>query len=512
MFTFVEKMEGVDFKGALKILAERAGVELVPEDPKKRDARDMQYALLEETAQYFFTNREDNASMTEYVEKRGVKKQTMIAWRIGYAKDEWRALRTHLSEKGFSDEDMLKAGLIKKADGGKEPYDVFRDRIMFPLMDTSGRVVAFSGRTLKNEPGTPKYVNSPETELFQKSEILYGYDKAKHGIRQYNFSLVVEGQFDLVLAHQAGYTNTVAVSGTALTPHHIALLMRLSSNVVLALDADRAGISAMKRVGVPMLEAGMDVKVAALPEGRDPADVVRENPQELKRIVGTGTHIIEFLLDTLRAQTKDERTFKLRVREEILPLVVAIDNRMDREHFEGLVAEKTGATKDGIHHEVARIEEERRREAPKGESAPIVSEDGVTKSDRRIRLEMHLRALAVGMTATHPVIASIVEMHLRNFVGDAYDPAGTSSELQREIFTIDEYLEDIRERQLIEDTEHKLNEYAHLSAREALRSFKEQLKEAEAVRDNARIEAVLAAMQVAEKQLQQHIEIHIPAV
>lgn len=512
MFTFVEKMEGVDFKGALKILAERAGVELVPEDPKKRDARDMQYALLEETAQYFFVNREENTSVTEYVEKRGVKKQTMIAWRIGYAKDEWRALRTHLSEKGFSDEDMFRAGLIKKADGGKEPYDVFRDRIMFPLMDTSGRVVAFSGRTLKNEPGTPKYVNSPETELFQKSEILYGYDKAKHGIRQYNFSLVVEGQFDLVLAHQAGYTNTVAVSGTALTPHHIALLMRLSSNVVLALDADRAGISAMKRVGVPMLEAGMDVKVAALPEGKDPADVVRENPQELKRIVGTGTHIIEFLLDTLRAQTKDERTFKLRVREEILPLVVAIDNRMDREHFEGLVAEKTGATKDGIHHEVARIEEERRREAPKGESAPIVSEDGVTKSDRRIRLETHLRALAVGMTTTHPVIASIVEMHLRNFVGDTYDPAGTSSELQREIFTIDEYLEDIRERQLIEDTEHKLNEYAHLSAREALRSFKEQLKEAEAVRDNARIEAVLAAMQVAEKQLQQHIEIHIPAV
>ena len=247
MFTFIEKMEGVDFKGALKILAEKANVELVPEDPKKRDARETQYALLEEATQYFFKERDAHAHVNEYIEKRGVKMNTIHAWRIGYAKDEWRALRSFLKEKGFNDEQMLKTGLIKKADGGKEPYDVFRDRIMFPIFDSSGRVVAFSGRTLKTETGIPKYVNSPETELFIKSEILYGYDKAKNGIRQYEFSLIVEGQFDLVLAHQAGNTNTVAVSGTALTKHHIMLLLRLSKNAVLALDADRAGISAVKR-------------------------------------------------------------------------------------------------------------------------------------------------------------------------------------------------------------------------------------------------------------------------
>ena len=213
MFTFIQKMEGVDFKGALKILAERAGVELVAEDPKKRDARENQYALLEEAAVYFFRMREENPAVTDYIEKRGVKQATMIAWRIGYAKDEWRALRSYLQAKGFTDGEMLSAGLIKHADAGKEPYDVFRDRIMFPIMDASGRVVAFSGRTLKQESGIPKYVNSPETELFQKSEILYGYDKAKHGIRQYNFSLVVEGQFDLVLAHQAGECRGVARRG-----------------------------------------------------------------------------------------------------------------------------------------------------------------------------------------------------------------------------------------------------------------------------------------------------------
>ena len=511
MFTFIEKMEGVDFKGALKILADRAGVELVAEDPKKRDARETQYALLEEAAQYFFTSREEHPEVTAYIEKRGVQKQTILAWRIGYAKDEWRALRTFLKEKGFSDDDLLRAGLIKKADGGKEPYDVFRDRIMFPIMDSSGRVVAFSGRTLKSDAAVPKYVNSPETELFQKSEILYGYDKAKHGIRHYNFSLVVEGQFDLVLSHQAGYTNTVAVSGTALTMHHIRLLMRLSPKVVLALDADRAGISAMKRSAVPMLEAGMDVKVAALPEGKDPADVVREKPQELKRIVGHGIHVIEFLLNILRVQTHDERTYKLRVREEVLPLIVAIENRIDREHFEGVVAEHTGATKDGIHHEVARLEEEKRHAQPIRHDTPAVSE-GAARSDRRENLGVHLQALMSAVANVHPWLAREIEKHVRAIAGDAFEllTEADSPMFAREVFMLDEYLESTKERQIIEDTAHKLTEYAHLTSRESLRLLKEKLKIAEVNRDEARITEILSAIQAVEQLLQKKIELIKP--
>jgi DNA primase len=480
MFTFIQKMEGVDFKGALKILAERAGVELVAEDPKKRDARENQYALLEEAASYFFAMREESPAVTDHIEKRGVKPETMIKWRIGFAKDEWRALRSHLQAKGFSDTEMLQAGLIKHADAGKEPYDVFRDRIMFPLMDASGRVVAFSGRTLKQESGVPKYVNSPETELFQKSEILYGYDKAKHGIRHYNFSLVVEGQFDLVLAHQAGYTNTVAVSGTALTPHHIMLLMRLSPNVVLALDADRAGISAMKRVAAPMLEAGMDVKVAALPEGKDPADVVKEDPQELKRIVGRGVHVIEFLLGVLKANAPDERTYKLRVREEVLPLIVAIDNRMDREHFEGIVAEHTGATKDGIHHEVARMEEERRHAVrPRTDASQTAPQPTPTRrSDRRERLGVHLKAFlhASGVSGRYK---QEIERVLRDIHGDGFDVwyEDAPPELQREIFEIDESLENVKEKQFAEELSRKLTDYVHLTAKEVLRSCRESQAE-----------------------------------
>jgi len=490
MFTFVEKMEGVDFKGALKILAEKAGVELVPEDPQKRDARETQYALLEEATQYFFKNRESNPHIDEYISNRGVKVATVYTWRIGYAKDEWRALKGHLLEKGFTEAQMLKAGLIKHADGGKESYDVFRDRIMFPIFDSSGRVVAFSGRTMKNEVGIPKYVNSPETELYQKSEILYGYDKAKNGIRQYDFSLIVEGQFDLVLSHQAGYTNTVAVSGTAFTKHHISLLLRLSKKAVLALDADRAGVSAVKRAAVPMLDNGMDVKVAHMPEGQDPADVVRNDPHELKRIVGGASHVVEFLLRILKEQSKDERTYKLRVREEILPLLVVIDNRIDREHFEGVIATHIEATKEGIHFEVERLVEVAKNASLKGNVPKSVVQherndrEGGTLGvlSQQQRLLNYFRALMLVCTGERAWIGEAIKAQLVRILGEdevSVILASEKSSVEGEAFTLEEQLLDIRERELLEGISDKLTLFSHIVARERLSKLRGLLNKVE---------------------------------
>jgi DNA primase len=393
MFTFIQEMEGVDFKGALKILAEKAHVELIPEDPKSRNERDTQYALIEEATQFFFKKREEHEHVETYIAERGVKAGTVHTWRIGYAPDEWRSLKAHLKDKGYSEEVMLKAGLIKKTDSNKESYDVFRDRVMFPIADSSGRIVAFSGRTLKNEEGVPKYVNSPETELFQKSEILYGYDKAKQGIRHYDFSLIVEGQFDLVLSHQAGYHNAVAVSGTALTAHHLMLLSRLSNRAVLALDSDRAGIAAVKRGAALMLKQGMDVKVARMEGGKDPADIIKADPQRFKQMIGGATHVVEFLLSVLKEGAKDDRSYKLHVREDILPLITVMENHIDREHFEAIIAEAIGTTKDAIHYEVGRIESAREHtEAP----API-PKDPIAASNpiltRKHSVLVHLLAL-----------------------------------------------------------------------------------------------------------------------
>ncbi len=515
MFTFIQEMEGVDFKTALKILAEKAHVELVPEDPKMRDEREAQYALVEEATKYFYEAREAVLPIQTYIEGRGVKMNTVISWRIGYARDEWRSLRNYLTEKGFTDAHMLKAGLIKKADQGKEPYDVFRDRIMFPIMDTGGRVVAFSGRTLKTEPGIPKYVNSPETELFQKSEILYGYDKARHGIRQYDFSLVVEGQFDLVLAHQAGYTNTVAVSGTALTKHHIMLLMRLSQNVVLALDADRAGISAVKRSSLPMLQAGMNVKVAHMPDGMDPADIVRKDPQELKRIVGNAVHVVEFLLNILKVQTKDERTYKLRVREEILPLIASIDNRIDREHFEGVVAVAIGATKDGVHYEVERLAEIAMRSESKSQQ-PIhpKTPDEQKSQGQKHALMAQICAYLHILVGDRDPIGKQVREQLEKIVGDAEMQKILENEStytsRGELFILEEQLEGIKDRQLIEDIGDTLTRFSHLIARERLNVLRKKLTEPEVQGDHEKALSILQEAKHAEQLLQSKIQITVP--
>lgn len=512
MFTFIQEMEGVDFKGALKILAEKANVELTPEDPKKRDARETQYALLEEATQYFFTTRDAFEHVNAYIESRGVTGTTIHTWRIGYAKDEWRSLKEHLTSKGFTESQMLAGGLIKKTDPNKESYDVFRDRIMFPIMDSSGRVVAFSGRTLKKEEGTPKYVNSPETELFQKSEILYGYDKAKHGIRHYDFSLVVEGQFDLVLAHQAGYTNTVAVSGTAFTPHHLMLLERLSNRIVLALDSDRAGIAAVKRSSALMLLHGMDVKVARMEGGKDPADIIKENPKDFRHFIGNAVHVVDFLLQILKENTKDERTYKLRAREEILPLLVAMPNHIDREHFEGVIATMIGTTKDAIHYEVERLASLRstQNEATVSSDHKERAQVDATVRNRKDSLTEHLFALVDACEGGRAWLGETIDAHLRKlFSPEEYERlkktyTGTA---QGAYFAIQEMLERVNDKQLLEDVSDHLTGLAHLIARERLAVLRDAIRESEAAGHEEAMLDRLRETKEAEQLLQSTIHI-----
>ncbi len=513
MFTFIQEMEGVDFKGALKILAEKAHVELVPEDPKKRDARETAYALLEEATKYFESMLIKHPSAHEYVTARGVTEYTIRAWRIGYAPDEWRSLKGHLIEKGFKEEDIFRAGLVKSAEGGKESYDVFRDRIMFPICDPSGRVVAFSGRTMKKEDGVPKYVNSPETELYKKSEILYGYDKAKNGIRQYDFSLLVEGQFDLVLTHQAGYGNTVAVSGTAFTEHHLMLLTRLSNRAVLALDSDRAGIAAVKRVAGMMLARGMDIKVAEMPFGKDPADVVRQDPNELKHAIGNATHVIEFLLKILKGDAKDERTFKLVVREELLPVLATIENRIDREHFEQVVADAMGTTKDAVHYELTRIEERKERVVPATAARTDAPRTETPSLSRKQSLIEHLFAYSLVIDDARSSLRTGVTEHLRRLIGDdayvALEARKADGDIAKVLFEVETRLEELHPKELVSDLSNMLTTLSHLIARERLSYHKRMVEDAERIGDDDRIKAELHATKEAQNLLGTTIELSV---
>jgi len=353
IFSFVQEFEGLDFPGALKILAERAGIKMERISPEAESERARLFAVLDAAAKFFVRGLERAASAREYLRSRGITEATEKVFQVGFAPEEWHALHDYLRRAGFSEKEMLTAGLIKRHEKGNL-YDVFRSRIIVPITDSSGRVIAFAGRIFeKDDPA--KYINTPETTLFKKSDVLLGYDKAKTAIRSYDFSILVEGPFDLLLAHQAGYTNTVAIQGTALTDRHVTKLARLSPNLALALDADAAGITSALKSARRALAQGMEVKVAALPAGSDPADVISKDIETWKAAIRAATHVVPFMLSRVEADENDVRKRARKIESLILPIVKDISRPLDREHFIGEIATRLGTTPEAVRETLARI-------------------------------------------------------------------------------------------------------------------------------------------------------------
>ncbi len=373
IFTFIEEFEGLDFKGALKLLAERAGVPLESYNKEEESEKEKLYRVMEESTKYFSKNlleNKDNKNILEYLKNRGLKDESIKDFRIGFAKNDWRELYNYLKNKNFSDKDIELAGLAKHPDDKtKAMYDRFRGRIMFPISDSSGRVIAFSGRIFEYDGKSAKYLNSPDTPIFSKSYVLYGLDKAKDSIRKNNFSILVEGQMDLVLSHQAGFRNTVASSGTALSDSEVSkenavsnlgLVRRLSDNIVLAFDADKAGLSAAGRAGKIALSLGMDVKSASMPEGVDPADlIVKEGPEAWRVAIRNSKHIIEFLLDkVLKSSGEDMRKAGREIKDKILPYVASLESSIEQMHFIKKISDSSQIPEQALRDDLKKVEQE----------------------------------------------------------------------------------------------------------------------------------------------------------
>lgn len=369
IFTFVEEFEGLDFRGALKILANRAGVILEEFNKQEESLKEKLYGVMQEATDFFIKNLNQNQEVLDYLISRGLNKKTIEDFKIGFAKLEWRNLYTHLKQKGFSDLEIEKAGLAKKPDGKKDFYDRFRGRIMFPMADSSGRIIAFSGRLFQDDEKSAKYLNSPETIIFNKSSILYGLNRAKDSIRKNNFSILVEGQFDLILSHQAGFRNTVATSGTALSDatfskenvvSNLGLIRRLSNNIVLAFDSDKAGFNASGRASKIALSFGMDVKVVSMEEGVDPADLISQQGVEAwKKVIRNSKHIIEFLLGKiLKDYSDDTRKAGREIKEKILPYVDALESSIEKAHFIKRISEESQIPESALKEDLKKVEQE----------------------------------------------------------------------------------------------------------------------------------------------------------
>lgn len=353
IFSFVQNFEGLDFVGALKILAERAGVELEKFASPKDDKKARLYKLLEATTLFLQKNLASEEIPLEYLKKRGLTEKTIKDWRIGYVRDEWRSIYDHLKSKGFTDDEMSRAGIVKTE--SNSTYDRFRGRIMFPIFDSAGRVIAFSGRILHDDGKSAKYLNSPQTEIFDKSKTLYGYDRAKQAIRKFDFSILVEGQMDILMAHQAGFANTVASSGTALTLEHLKLLKRISNRIIMSFDSDNAGAKAAERGWALALTTGMEVKVAAIPKGFDPADLILKDKEKFKEVLKDAVHIIDFLTDRVLSANTDPRKVGIAIKSGILPYLALLDGAMEKSHYVTKISEKTGIKEDAIWEDLKKV-------------------------------------------------------------------------------------------------------------------------------------------------------------
>lgn len=365
IFSFVEKIEGVDFRTALEQLAQKAGVKLernfVPKAPGAEEKEERLRAICEEATNFFENTLATRPDIATYLESRGVHKETVTNWRLGYAPAQWESLSKHLVERGYNKDDIVDAGLAVRSEKKQgEIFDRFRGRVMFPMFDQGGKVIAFSGRFFEKVPGQKedvepaKYVNSPETALFKKSKVLYGLDRAKAAIRRADCILLVEGQFDLILSHQSGLPFAVASSGTAITPEHLSLLSRFSKRLVLALDGDAAGIRAGLRTAQMAIAGGFEVKIPTFPGGKDPADLAKENPELLKAAIRTSKTAVEFFLDALRPGAKDERAYQKLVEEHILPLIAGMGSTIEQEHFVRVVAGRLGVSEGAVRTEVGK--------------------------------------------------------------------------------------------------------------------------------------------------------------
>ena len=356
LISFVQEMESLNFPDTLQLLAERAGIKFQKVNRQEDNEKESLSRVLSEATDYFIAELAKNNSAIEYLRKRGLTNETIKSFRLGFAPAKWQNVSQWLLERGFKENLLIQAGLIVKSKSSPSfpngrYYDRFRNRIIFPLADQQGRIVAFSGRIFifgESEIQEAKYINSPTTKLYDKSRILFGLDRAKIKMRQTNSCILVEGQMDLVLSHQAGFTNTVATSGTALTKEHLNTIKRLADKLIMAYDADSAGVLASVKGIELALASGLEVNIVKLPANTDPADIILKNPKQWSQEIINSKHVIDFYLAVLEDKYSDIRQLGRAIREEVYPYIRQLAFRIDQAHFIAKIANSLHLTEEAV--------------------------------------------------------------------------------------------------------------------------------------------------------------------
>lgn len=338
-FSFVMEMEGLDFRGALELLARKAGVELeqYKASPSNNKMKQRLTEANELAAKFYQVQFKASTLAQEYViKKRGFNKQTLLDFRLGYSPSNGEALKKFLLSKKFTEGELQQAGLLAR---NSYKSDMFRGRLMVPLMDAQGTVIGFTARLLADEPGAPKYINTPQTFLYDKSRHVYGLHLAKEAMRKAKFTVLVEGNLDVIASHQVGVNNVVATAGTALTEQHLKTIGRFGDDIRLCFDADSAGLAATERAIPIASKVGVNLSIVTLPGAKDPDELIKQDASGWKKVITKHKYAMDWLVEHFASQLdmssgQGKRAFS----DRLLPTLKNIDDPVERDHYLTLVA------------------------------------------------------------------------------------------------------------------------------------------------------------------------------
>jgi DNA primase len=436
VFTFLMKRDGLEFKDALHELGRRAGIEIVEEHRPEAEIEDQHLARLREAVaaaaqwfNYLLLNNPQAQIARDHLAKRGITAQTIETFQLGYALESWDALHNHLLQKGFSNEELIDAGLLVQREDGRV-FDRFRHRVMIPIHDGKGRPIGFGARALK--PGDePKYLNSPQTALFDKSHTLFALHAARQAIRDQKVAVIVEGYMDALAAHQHGFHNVVASLGTALTEHQFRQLQKIAPRIVLALDPDTAGVNAMlrgldvaretlDREAAPIFNtrgligfAGklqIDIRVLTVPDGKDPDELMEEEPQAWQTLVDQAQAVVPFVIDTLSAgrDLNDPRE-KAKLSKEVLPIIRDVADPVEQTVYVQQLARRLKVDERAMFDQMRVVSADRAGRAPtKQRSRPAMPGAAVPETPKRDTTDLEQYALSLLLRQPH-VLAVIDE-------------------------------------------------------------------------------------------------------
>jgi DNA primase len=508
IFTFVEKIEGVDFYNALKILADRAGVKLQPrkirygEKEYAPDINTKLYEINDWAARLFhqlLLKHPKAKTAREYLQKRGIKMETIERFRIGFAPESWDYIIKFLTNKSYSKEEIFKAGLLVRNEKG-DYYDRFRGRIMFPINNVIGNCIAFTSRVLMKDDKGAKYLNSADSPVYHKGKVLYGLDLAKMEIKSADLAVLVEGNMDVIACHQAGFRNVVASSGTATTAEQLKILSRYASVIAFSFDSDSAGEAAMKRTVALALENDINTKIISLPAAfKDPDEAIKSDPKNWQRAVAEAKPALEYWIDLLIRKTPDLSVInKKKIAKEILPVIKLAFSEIEQEHYVKYLAGKLSVSEKSLSDAIDKVKGEGRRE--KGEEEEL--------HPKRITDVERLAGLIWGDGNLTAKVRESVDMIILNTEDKRLEKLFTgikSGELNRNKFSQDmvAYFEQLAlwaegdfedskdSRAKIEEIEFILAKLKQASNEQMKSDFARRISEAEKAGDQERIKALL---------------------